>query len=47
MKLKTIGLLLTVVGAGVSVASSVVSGKQQDQTISEAVKKEVAKQLNK
>ena len=47
MKLKTLGLLLTVVGAGVSVASSVVSGKQQDEAIKKAVSEEVAKQTSK
>ena len=47
MKLKTLGLLLTIAGAGIGVASSVVGSKQQDQAISEAVKKEVAKQTSK
>lgn len=47
MKLKTLGILLTVAGAGVSVASSIVSGKQQDETIKKAVSEEVAKQTSK
>lgn len=45
--IKAIGLLLTVVGAGVSVASSIVSGKQQDNAIKEAVDKAVEAKLGK
>lgn len=45
--LKIVGLGLTILGAGVSVASSIVGGKQQEKAIADAVKKEVSAQLNK
>ena len=47
MKLKTLGLLLTIAGAGIGVASSVVGSKQQSQEIKKAVSEEVAKQTSK
>ena len=43
--LGVLGIVLAVAGAGVSIASGIVSGKKQENHINEAVSKEVAKQL--
>lgn len=45
--LKVVGLLVTVLGAGLSVVSSVIGDKKLDHTISEKVAKEVAKTIGK
>jgi sensor domain CHASE-containing protein len=45
--LKVVGLLVTVIGAGLSVVSSIVADKKLDHTISEKVAKAVAKTVGK
>ena len=45
--LKVLGLGLTIGGAIIGIASSVVGSKQQERLISDKVAKEVAKQLTK
>lgn len=40
LSLKALGIILSVVSAGVGIASSVVDGKKQDETIAKKVSEE-------
>lgn len=45
--LKTAGIVLTIVGAGISVASALVGSKQQENLIDKKVNEAIANKLGK